>query len=308
MLKSNYAPGFYANLSNEAYHADPSISSSGLKMFAEMPKLFYLNYLDENSPERKRTKAMNKGSRLHTALLEPDFYGERYKVAPPTCINDKGKTVPFTRIQKKAWKEFEEMAESEGKEAITHDDKIQDFAVVEAITGDPFAKKIFSIRGAVEGSFFSKCADTGLPIRARPDMLVELPGGHGFDGGLYIIDLKTTAQDLSDSSQIRIAMGSDKRHIQASFHTTTVEQELNTKIQGTLHFVCDMSFPFFYRCLQLQPDQMQQGHDEKQALMVKLDRCFQANTWPGYKQGVDYYIDTPEYLTYPRHYALQIEI
>jgi hypothetical protein len=235
-IKSNYEPGFYPDLSNEAYHADPAISSSGLKMFAEMPLLYKIQYL-EKIKIRDTSKSMEKGSRMHTALLEPDEYHKRYAVAPETCVNADGKVSQFTRLQRKAWKEFEDRAIADGKEAITLFEMQEDFEMAYALQNNSFAAKVLEITGVVEGSFFSACPDTGLPVRARPDKIVELPGGEGFEGGLYIIDLKTSAQDLSDAAQVKIAMGDDMRHIQASLHTMVVEQVLNTKIKGVLHMV-----------------------------------------------------------------------
>jgi exodeoxyribonuclease VIII len=310
---SNYAPGFYANLSNEAYHADPSISSSGLKMFAELPRLFYMNHVSDKRPPKEEKDCFSKGKRIHTALLEPETYAERYAVAPYEFMyKKKGEPVEkltvLTKKHKKFWSAFQEQAEEEGKEAILHREKEEDYAMVVEVLSNDFARRVFTLPGQVEASFFATCPDTGLPVRARPDKLVELPGCDGFEGGIYIIDLKTTAKSLSNEAQIHIAMRDEMRHIQASFHKMVIEQALGTKIKGVVHIVCDVDYPFFYRCLQLQPDQIDQGNDERIALMLQLAKSFEKNSWPGYEEGIQYYIDTPSYLRTPSHYALQIEI
>lgn len=312
-ITSNYKPGFYDELSNEAYHADPSISSSGLKMFAELPRLYYMNYLAENRPEPEDKECYKKGRRIHTALLEPDDYPHRYEIAPELFMYKKkgaaaAELTVLTKKHKTYWNAFQEMAEGDGKEAVLHREAEADFAMVSEIMADPFARKVFTMPGQVEASFFGTCPETGLPVRARPDKLVELPAGDGLEGGIYIIDLKTTAKDLGDDAQIRIALRDEKRHIQASFHTMVIEQVLKTKIKGVVHVVCDVDYPYFYRCLQLQPSQIEQGNEERSALMQKMAMCFENDSWPAYPQGIHYYIDTPQYLANPTHAALQIDI
>lgn len=305
-IKSNYEPGFYPDLSNDAYHADPAISSSGLKLFAEMPLLYKIQYLDKIKI-RESSKYMEKGSRMHTALLEPDEYHKRYAVAPDYVLDiKKNEMVKLNRLRGD-WKSFKEKAEAERKEPLLAEDRDEDFEMVYAIKNNSFAAKIIEIPGQVEGSFFGICPDTGLPVRARPDKLVELPGSDGFEGGLYIIDLKTSAQDLSDAAQVKAAMGDDMRHIQASLHTMVVEQVLNTKVKGVLHMVCQTKIPFFCRFLQLQPSQLEQGDEERKALLIKMAECFEKDTWPGYPSGIQYYIDTPGFLANRLHPALQID-
>src|SRR6056297_780015 len=68
------------NESNEDYHANKAISSSHAKLAYKSLQLFKDN--EDGLIERKESPAMALGSAIHTAVLEPDEYTNRYIVKP----------------------------------------------------------------------------------------------------------------------------------------------------------------------------------------------------------------------------------
>src|SRR5690606_23183416 len=67
---------------NEVYHADPALSCSQLKVFANRPRLYKAQYIDKTY-QPKRSDALDIGSALHDlVLLGRDHYTKSYAVAP----------------------------------------------------------------------------------------------------------------------------------------------------------------------------------------------------------------------------------
>lgn len=79
------APGIYLGLSNEEYHADEAVGSSGIKTLIERPYRFW----HERNPTPKpplRTKPNSKnsiakkfGTAYHTLILEPNLFNYKIK-------------------------------------------------------------------------------------------------------------------------------------------------------------------------------------------------------------------------------------
>ncbi len=73
-----HAPGIYFGMSDDEYHADPSLSSSRMKILEVSPKQYYSEVIDPDSPDREETAAMQFGKALHTLFLQPDKFSSEY--------------------------------------------------------------------------------------------------------------------------------------------------------------------------------------------------------------------------------------
>jgi hypothetical protein len=77
-----HAPGIYFGLDESVYHADPALSSSGIRNLLVSPLDYWVNsslnpdYVDE------KTDAMITGTAFHRRLLEPVRFAELYAGAP----------------------------------------------------------------------------------------------------------------------------------------------------------------------------------------------------------------------------------
>lgn len=73
-------PGIYLGLSNEEYHDDPAVGSSGIKMLIERPRRFwYASAKNPDRPAKKSTKPMKFGTAYHTLILEPEKFDYKIK-------------------------------------------------------------------------------------------------------------------------------------------------------------------------------------------------------------------------------------
>ena len=70
-------PGIYLGLSNEEYHADGAISSTGIKDLLKSPyRYWYFSDMnpDPNKEERINTSSTKLGTAFHTLILEPENF------------------------------------------------------------------------------------------------------------------------------------------------------------------------------------------------------------------------------------------
>lgn len=284
MLKSKYEPGFYPNLSNEDYHADPAISSSGMKLFCEIPDLYYRTYLADNRLERDTTSGMRDGSSAHVFLLEPDKFDQYFEVAPEKFINEtSGKECTLTRSHKKKWGELNEKAVAEGKTLLLKKeyDTLPD--KTHTLMEDEFVYSVFSTPGYIEASFFANDPETGLPLRAKPDKLVEIP-----DKGIFIIDYKTTGAALDDDKQDRQAQD-QMRQLQGTLHKQVVELVLGQEINGVIYITQHTKPPYYVRTFQLPEDWIEDGSRLIEIALMRMAECFEKGHFPGYPKGIQYY-------------------
>jgi len=85
--------GIYFGMSDDDYHTLPMPSRSMMEKFLVDPEEAWHNsWMNPDKPERTATPAMELGTAIHTAILEPDVYGELYCSAPKMEDFD-GKTI-----------------------------------------------------------------------------------------------------------------------------------------------------------------------------------------------------------------------
>lgn len=71
---------------DDDYFKKPGLSNSFLKNFERSPAHAFI--------EKEPTKAMDRGSMIHTYLLEPEEFSKKYVIAPPEILNRKNKPYP----------------------------------------------------------------------------------------------------------------------------------------------------------------------------------------------------------------------
>ena len=71
--------GVYLNMPAEQYHADPSLSSSGIKAMGASPLTYWHQYLDPNREDESSTPAKVLGRAIHKIVLEgADAFNRAY--------------------------------------------------------------------------------------------------------------------------------------------------------------------------------------------------------------------------------------
>ena len=175
---------------NEEYHAHDSISASGLKTIFKKSVFHYINR------EKFIFKtAMNFGSAVHSALLEPE---KKEILTLPDNLNLRTKK---DRLFKK-----ELLRDNQDKIVITKEEKIALDQIIQNTLNNKLANNLLFTLDEIENSYYGEYQS--IPCRIRPD---------GIKKGKYIIDIKT-CQDASPKS-FRNAIYKYAYHLQCCFYS-----------------------------------------------------------------------------------------
>ncbi len=302
--------GVYPELSNEDYHRDTAIGSSGLRIFKDNPALYYAAYVDPRGiNERKETANQALGSHAHVALLEPEKFENDYLVSPKEAIVNKGKKNEDIKPMNKAhgdWDVFVEECKEKGKKPILWKDYEDAFFMTAQIMNDPLAKACLSGKGKNECSFFVKDKNTGLMRKSRPDRIVDLQGLGGYR--YVIVDYKTTGLSIDLDTQSRYAYGDSERFIQAGCHSSVVEELLDIKIDAVVYITQMQKWPHLVQCFVMPNEDIELGKaimnetftgytDENGVYKKGLKECMHDNIWPSYTGGIKEYV-RPSWFMY----------
>lgn len=220
------APGIYYNLSSEEYHADPALSSSGLKLLLKNP----LRYWDSSplNPEREPadTTTLKNSRAFHTMLLEPEKFNSEFEIKP-NCKTSSLKGVVGAG-------DYQDMLNA-----------------VKAIRGDNSVSGLIT-GGKAEVSIFWRDEETGIMCRVRFDYLRPMIG----------FDYKTTT-DISMES-IGYAIADYRYDLSAAMYIQGLKQA-NLYDDGHLGFVLlfqEKKRPYLAEAVRLGQDIMDRGYND----------------------------------------------
>jgi hypothetical protein len=237
-------------LSNEQYHADPSVSASHLHAVAKSPYHYWSRYLDPNRSPVEPTAAMRLGSLVHCAVLEPEDLLQRYGVCGPRNT--------------KAGKEQADRMADAGIEAVSQSDMALALSMAASVRVHPAASALLA-QGKAEQSFWWDDASTGLRCKCRPDWYY----------GATVVDLKTTT-DASPSSFAR-SIATFRYHVQASHYLAG--------LHGAERFVfiaVEKTAPYAVAVYELDAAALAAGDELRQRDMRVIADCQATKEWPGY--------------------------
>ena len=137
------------------YHAVDALSKSMMSKILKSPA-HYRAALDEH---QEPTKSMQMGTAIHTAVLEPQLYSQVVAVVPPDID---GRTK-----EGKQWKE-----QHKSRIHLTHAEDIDVQGVANSVRRHPFWD-IIHLSHKIEASVFAQDEQTGLALKARPDLWIE---------------------------------------------------------------------------------------------------------------------------------------
>jgi hypothetical protein len=80
--ESSFKPGIYFGLPEKEYHADHSLSKSGICSLLESPETYWWNsWMNPNRPAEENRSPIERGKLWHCRLLEPEHFNDRYERA-----------------------------------------------------------------------------------------------------------------------------------------------------------------------------------------------------------------------------------
>ncbi len=207
---ADFEPGRYEGLPNEVYHAANGISSTQVKD-ARVSLMFYHGRHVTKTIRRESSEALTFGSLAHTLALEPEKLHEEFAVLPgipaeafTTTDSMKAFIREFNADKPKAEQlkltgkkeelqaairavspeaifadEFEQQWRDsvDGKTILSREQLTLATAIQQALLNHESAGKLLRHPSrSVETSYFGMDDETGLEVRVRPDLEVEING------------------------------------------------------------------------------------------------------------------------------------
>ncbi|EPS6961191.1 RecE family exodeoxyribonuclease [Klebsiella aerogenes] len=223
-----FEPGRYEGVPNEVYHAANGISSTQVKD-ARISLMYFHGRHVEKTIARESTDALTFGSLIHTLGLEPEKFEAEFAVFPGIPAGaftntdtlkafireynvDKPKAEQLKLTGKK--EELQEAIRAVNPDAIFADEFEQEWnesnrdktiisatqlahakAIQQALFNHPTAGKLLTHPSrAIEVSYFGIDEETGLEVRVRPDLEIDM-GGLRIGGDLKSITVGKIKQE-----------------------------------------------------------------------------------------------------------------
>lgn len=228
---------------------------------------------------KEQSNAMAMGVAVHCAVLEPDCFRERFVRGPEDRRGNK-------------WKEAQE---EHGSALLVASDYDAALEIRDALMHEPVLRGL--VRDAdvmLEASGFAPCADTGLPLRCRPDAWRPSLG--------VIADLKVTNDARPEAFARRVEQFG--YHAQEAHYTDTWSAALDDAdaISAFVFITVEPKPPYAYAIYELEPSAVIEGRLRIAEAKKTWAACATSGVWPGYPREIQpldlrkwaYKLTTPE--------------
>lgn len=249
--------GWY-RMSSQAYHEIQGLSSSGIALMAKSPA----HYACREGV--KATLAMEFGTAVHAAILEPELYANGYKSYPDD-----------TRFTQKLKDDCAARMVTPIKQ--TDADRIK--AIAEAVRSHPDAAMLLSGGVAEASGFWTEDRRTGVLCKIRPDWIN--------DDLKVLVDLKTTgnnyaAKNGSGASPESWAttVARFNYHWQAAWYLEGISQIEKEAWRDWVWIAVETEPPYVVGVYQASRDMLYQGVEEIKPILDLYANCLTRNEWP----------------------------
>lgn len=236
------------NMPAERYHAVQALSKSMMGKLLKSPA----HYRAAQEEHQEPSKSMQMGTAIHTAVLEPDLYTEVVGVIPEGID---GRTK-----EGKAWKDA-----NKDRICLNNTENRDVQGVARSIHNHPFWEIAGTSNKMVEASVFAMDSETGVPLKARPDLWV---------GADTLVDIKTT-DDATPEAFTRTVLNFGY-HIQAAHYLA---------MTGAAEFVfvaVERTAPYAVGIYRLDSEWLQAGENMRRKAITLLHECQALDKWPAY--------------------------
>lgn len=241
--------GYISGMDDQYYHSTPGfISKSSLSVLKDSPFKFF------NQKKHEPTKAMQIGTAIHCAILEPEKFKRNYMLE--------------SEIKSKASKAYKDLvAKNEGVEILTGADAVNLVGMRKAIYSNDTARELLGLEGWCEVSGFHVDPETGISLRHRFDKLTSCGIG---------IDLKKTQSVNPDElSKTIFKYGYD---MQDALYSDAYEAITGQRIKAFYFVFVEEKYPHQVAVVELDDISKQVGRDNYKKLLVDYS----------------YYLDNPD--------------
>ena len=288
-LQPGMKPGVYLNLDNEAYHAGPGVSKSGLWTIENQSPAHYKfpPPKDEDSTAAKATKDF--GTACHIAILEPERFEQAVYRGPADRRGNK-------------WTDAEEVCKIDGKTLLVASAYDNVLAIRDSVHADPWINGIITGgEGVNEASGYWIDPETGELCRCRPDryrkdlkLILDVKSAlsaHPDAFARSVINYGYHSQEAFYTDGWNACLGAkrsaDKR-IKATSDDDIDREEKGTSaaVEAFAFLVFEKKSPFACAVYELPPSIVEEGRAIMRKALGTYADCKRKNLWPAYGAGV----------------------
>ena len=243
---------FVLSMPNAAYHLYEGISKSGLDLIDRSPS--HYRYREPRRP----TRAMEMGTAIHTAILEPDRYAAEYML--------------LTDVHVRTASEYKQAVKTHTSERVlvSHDaDHVA--GMQESVYANESAANLLDAEGSCEVSAFVECPDTGILLRARFDKLTH--DGIG-------IDLKKTRDARPD--KFSRSVYDYRYHVQDAFYSHVYKLITGEPIKAFKIIAVEENMPHSTHVYQLDDEAKAEGKRQFTRNLSDYAESVNSGHWRGY--------------------------
>jgi len=257
MKKTVYEDGTH-NISNDSYHASEGLSRSALMRFKKSPQHYWYEYESGLYQRPEPTPAFVLGDVVHTLVLEPEMYDQRYVTSP--------KFDRRTNAGKEAHQAF--VATSAGRTVLSEDIAAQSIAMASSVRVNELAQELL-VGGLVEQSIYWTHEATGIQLKARPDSW----SGH------LIVDLKTSVD--ASARAFQSSAWNYGYYLQSAFISEALKS-IDIEMEKFVFLVVEKEPPYATAIYMLDEDALDFGIVQLNELMRRFKQCQNSGDFPGY--------------------------
>lgn len=261
--------GIYTDLSNEDYHADKnSLSRTSIKDFHRNPKYYWSMHLNDARPSREPTRDMILGSAFHSLVLEPNKFEYEYSLAlEKVLLKDVGREL---------YDEYKlqcEELERTNRIILTNDEYMNLLAM--KISLNKSMKVIELLYGEeIEKSFFWEDKDSGLIVKARPDVLHDN----------MIVDLKTIRDASVHAYQRDMVDG--WYHVQGAMVRDAVRTLENREINTVINICVEKKYPYCIGVYIIDEFALDHAEQLYKSVLLNMKSCIIDNEFEDFKPQI----------------------
>ena len=247
--------GYITDMPFADYLKARGVSKSALDRIERSPAHY------KYAPWKEPTRAMVIGSAIHTAVLEPDTFAERYTL---------------TQAAKRTDKAYRDAVAERGPDyTLTATEASHIVGMQAAVHAHPEASKLLRACDAFEVSGFVVDPETGLQLKSRPDGLN--------DAGL-IIDLKKCQDARADAFSRAVAAYG--YHRQAALYSDQY-QWITGKRPEFVFVAVEEEPPHAVAVYRLDDESIEIGRHEYRRALSLLAECRRTDSWPAYSDDCE---------------------
>lgn len=265
-------PCFIANMPNSVYHSTPKgISASGLKLVLRSPA--HYKFQSATVPSR----AMEIGTAIHTALLEPDRFTTEY--------------VLLRDVKDRRASEYKQAVKVHGSENVLVSSEADNVAgMQETVLSNPVMSERLNAEGWRELSLFVRDPETGVLVRVRYDLLSV--------SGIAVDVKKCQDARPEEFSKAIFNYGYD---LQAALYSDAFEWATGKPLGAFEFAAIEEKMPHGHKLYQPCETTLQEGRAKYREALNLFAECDTANDWPSLQ------CDGPEIISLPSWRMAQIE-